>query len=243
MNTKRPLIGCTTYRRQVSADPEIWIDGLMPTYTSALLAAGAIPVLIPLTLAQPDLLELFTQLDGVLLPGGGDIDPARYGGQHHPTLYGIDPLRDEVEVFVAQQAVAQDKPLLAICRGHQMLNVALGGSLWEDVLDLMPEAHRHAYFQGFPRSLLSHEVHLAADSRLARILGQSHKPVNSLHHQGIRTLGANLRPMAHAADGLIESIEVVDHRFAIGVQWHPEEFFQTDTATLALFQAFVEACR
>jgi putative glutamine amidotransferase len=123
-----------------------------------------------------------------------------------------------------------------------MLNVALGGSLWEDVLDLMPEAHRHAYFQGHPRDMLTHEVHLTADSRLARILGQSHKPVNSLHHQGIRELGANLRPMARATDGLIESVEVIDHRFAIGVQWHPEEFFRTDKATLGLFEAFVHAC-
>ena len=243
INAKRPLIGCTTYRRQVSVNPDIWIDGLMPTYTAALLAAGAIPVLIPLTLKQDDLLDLLAQLDGVLLPGGGDIDPARYAGQSHPTLYGIDPLRDEVEIFVAQQAVTQDKPLLAICRGHQLLNVALGGSLWEDVLDLMPEAHRHAYFQGYPRNLLSHEVQITADSRLAHILGQHHKPVNSLHHQGIRQLGANIRPMAYASDGLVESIEVIDHRFAIGVQWHPEEFFQTDQATLGLFEAFVTACR
>lgn len=243
MAVKRPLIGCTTYRRVVSEEPKIEIDGLMPTYTSAILAAGGLPVMIPLTYDDETLVTLFAELDGVLLPGGGDIDPLRYGGSpDNAAVYGVNPLRDHVEIFMAQKAVEAGKPLLAICRGHQVLNVALGGSLWEDVLELMPNAQRHAYFHGYERNLLAHSVRICDDSKLHYIFGSVEKAVNSIHHQGIKRLGAGLTPTAYAPDGLIESVELREHPFALGVQWHPEEFFGTDRNTLALFEAFVAAC-
>lgn len=244
MALKRPLIGCTTYRKVTSQDPFIMIDGLMPTYTNAVLAAGGLPVMIPLTLGDTDLLELLDQLDGLLLPGGGDIDPQVYGGNRdNAAVYGVDNNRDRVELLLAKQAVEQEKPLLAICRGHQVLNVALGGSLWEDVFELMPNAQKHAYFHGYARDLISHDVRICEDSRLNSIMGVNSKAVNSLHHQGIKRLGAHLTPVAYAADGLIEGVEIQDHRFAMGLQWHPEEFYSRDTQTLALFQAFVGACQ
>lgn len=239
---KRPLIGCTTYRKSFA--PGRVIEGLMPTYTNAILAAGGIPVMIPLVVSGDALVELLAGLDGVLLPGGGDIDPVRYGGNgENAAVYGVDPLRDELELAVARCAIDKDIPLLAICRGHQILNVSLGGSLWEDVFELMPNAHRHAYFAGFERDRISHEVRVCRDSVLYGLLGSEQKPVNSLHHQGIKRLGNYLSPVAYAPDGLIEAVELRDHRFAVGVQWHPEEFYSVDSGTLALFEGFVAACR
>lgn len=242
MPTKRPLIGCTTYRKTTSQDPLIMVDGLMPTYTGAVLAAGGLPIMIPLTMNDNDLLDLFEQLDGILLPGGGDIDPNRYGGSiDNAAVYGIDETRDHVELFLAKQAVDNDKPILAICRGHQVLNVALGGSLWEDVLELMPNAHKHAYFRGHPRNLHAHDVRIQENSKLFDVMQVDCKSVNSIHHQGVKRLGSHLTPTAFAADGLIEGIEIQDHRFAVGVQWHPEEFFKEDEQTLSLFKAFVDS--
>jgi putative glutamine amidotransferase len=144
---------------------------------------------------------------------------------------------------MAKTAVEEEKPLLAICRGHQILNVALGGSLWEDVLELMPNAQKHAYFSGHARDLVAHDVRICEESRLYNIMGTDNKAVNSIHHQGIKRLGAHLTPIAYAADGLIEGIEIQDHRFAMGIQWHPEEFYGQDKQTLALFEAFVNACQ
>jgi putative glutamine amidotransferase len=239
----RPLIGCTTYRKETMIGYPVEIDGLMPTYSSAILAAGGLPVLIPQAIPHDELDLLLDELDGLLMPGGGDIEPTRYQGSIHDKIYGVDGRRDDIELFLAREAVARDKPLLAICRGHQILNVAMGGTLWEDVLDLMPNADRHAYFIGYERDRISHDVRICSDSKLAKIAGEEYQPVNSLHHQGIKRLGSSLTPVAYAPDGLIEGIEIQDHRFALGVQWHPEELFRAHAGAAALFEAFVDACR
>ena len=174
----RPLIGLTTYRKEAVIGYPIDIDGLMPTYSNAIVAAGGLPVLIPQAVGEEELSLLLDELDGLLIPGGGDIDPARYNGQHHDKIYGVDERRDEIELFLAREAVARDKPLLAICRGHQILNVAMGGTLWEDVLEMMPSADRHAYFIGYERNRISHEVRICEDSRLAEIFQSDSQPVN-----------------------------------------------------------------
>ncbi len=242
MTTKRPLIGLTTYRKKVSDAPAIHVDGLMPTYTDAILAAGGLPVMIPLTYNNEQISELFEQLDGILLPGGGDIDPHRYGGNLNGKVYGIDDQRDRIELWLAREAILNDKPVLCICRGHQVLNVALGGSLWEDIVDLMPDAIIHAYFRGYERNLLSHQVDISATSCLAQTINfNGLKYVNSIHHQGIKDLADSFVPVAYAPDGLIEGIEIPGHRFAVGVQWHPEEFTHQDSHTLNLFQGLVGA--
>lgn len=243
MHQHRPLIGLTTYRKQASAQPLIEVDGLMPTYTTAVLQAGGLPVMIPLTLSEADLQDLFAILDGIILPGGGDIAPERYGGDPNNKIYGVDETRDRIEFWLAREAVRREKPVLGVCRGHQVLNVALGGTLWEDVFDLMPDALMHAYFRGYARDMLTHTVEICPDSHLARLMGaQEAKPVNSIHHQGVRELAAELRATAYAPDGLIEGIEVPGHPFAVGVQWHPEEFTHRDDEMLALFKGLVEAC-
>ena len=239
--TRKPLIGCTTYRKMSDQTPPIDILGLMPSYLDAVVAAGGVPVMIPLGLSHDDLRIVVEQMDGILLPGGGDIEPAVYQGQGHPTVGGIDEDRDRVELFVAQTAVAQQKPLLAICRGLQVLNVALGGSLWEDVELLMPQAMHHEYVNSHPRNYMAHNVSIEPDSLLAKQLGTQETAVNSLHHQGIRRLAEPLRATAVAPDGLIEAVEVKAHPYAVGVQWHPENLIHNAPHMLGLFQGLVEA--
>ena len=238
---RKPLIGCTTYRKFSDQKPPIDILGLMPSYLEAIVAAGGVPVMIPLGLSDEDLQLVIQQMDGILLPGGGDIDPVRYQGDGHPTVGGIDEDRDRVEVTVARTAVAHQKPLLAICRGLQVLNVALGGSLWEDVELLMPQAMHHEHVNSHPRNYLAHNVTIEPDSLLARQLGRTETAVNSLHHQGIRRLANDLRATAVAPDGLIEGIEVIGHPYALGVQWHPENLIHNVPHMLGLFQGLVEA--
>lgn len=239
---KRPLIGCTSYRRTVEL-PEQTFDmvGLTPTYIRAIQLAGGIPVLIPCGLPQADVEQIFEQLDGVLLPGGGDIDPVLYGGQMHETIYGISPERDETELFLARHAMASEKPLFAICRGVQVLNVALGGTLWEDVKSLMPSGNRHAYYGEFPGTHLAHTVEVESESRLSHYLGAGTVAINSLHHQGIKQLAPTLVQTAVAPDGLIEAVEAPNHPFALGVQWHPEILVNDHPGMLALFEGLVEA--
>lgn len=239
-----PLIGCTVYRARggVDATSTLSLFGLRPAYTQAVVAAGGIPVLIPLGLEEADLHAILARVDGLLIPGGGDIEPKQYRGQNeHATIRDVDPDRDRVEFELIQTAVAQEKPLLAICRGHQVFNVALGGSLWEDIASQMPDPIRHDYFKSYPRGHLPHTVTLQPGSRLATQMDRTETSVNSLHHQGIRDLAPGLTAVAHAPDGLIEGIEISDHPYALGVQWHPEDLALADPAMLALFQGLVAA--
>ncbi|HSH04451.1 MAG TPA: gamma-glutamyl-gamma-aminobutyrate hydrolase family protein [Anaerolineae bacterium] len=234
-----PLIGCTTYRK-TAQDPPIDVFALMPHYINAVRAAGGIPILIPLGLTENELNHIFNRIDGLLLPGGGDIDPAIYQGHMHATVSGIDVDRDRIEFHLVKRAYTEKKPLLAICRGHQVMNVALGGTLWEDVHSQMNDGLKHDY-NDLDRTQRPHQVRIEASSHLARALGRDVSPVNSIHHQGIRQLSPKLIPTAWAPDGLIEAIEAPDHPFAVGVQWHPENLVTSDDAMLNLFKAFVTA--
>ena len=240
-STHRPLIGLTTYRKtSVKANP-VAVYALMPSYVEAVIAAGGVPLLIPLGLDEEALGTLLARLDGLLLTGGGDIAGEHYDSAHPDFIFDVDPDRDRVELFLAREALAKDVPLLAICRGHQLMNVALGGSLYEDVLRLMPSAIKHDYWGEYPRNLLSHEVTVCADSLLARRLGRTTVRVNSLHHQGVRDVAPGLVASAHAPDGLIEGLEAPDRRYALGVQWHPENLIYDAPPMLSLFQGLVEA--
>lgn len=253
MPTTRPLIGCATYRKTLNrsrpaedAEPDAAapseVYGLMPTYTRAVLDAGGLPVLIPLGLDAEHLHALLQRLDGVLLPGGGDVEPAQYGGDDQdPSLRDVDVARDRAEFTLIRRALEDDKPLLAICRGLQVVNVALGGTLWEDVHSRMPGAMRHDYNDVKGRDYLAHDVAIRPGSHLQEILGTSTIGVNSLHHQGIRTLAPSLQAVATAPDNLIEAVEASDRRFALAVQWHPETMLQAEPRMTLLFRRFVEA--
>ena len=214
---------------------------LMPSYIDAVAAAGGVPLLIPLGLDEVALTTLLAHLDGLVLTGGGDVAGEEYRSEHPDFIFDVDTDRDRVELFLARQAMAEQLPLLAICRGHQLLNVALGGTLYEDVLAWMPGAIKHDFFGEHPRNHQAHTVAIEPGSKLAATLGRREASVNSLHHQGIRDLAPGLAAAAHAPDGLIEGVEAVDHPFALGVQWHPENLIHDVPEMLALFRGLVEA--
>ncbi len=240
--TRPPLIGCTTYHKTVDQNPPLEVFALMPSYVRAIQTAGGLPVLIPLGLSDAELEGLFERLDGVLLPGGGDVDPTCYGGRpEHPTLRDIDEARDHTELRLARLATARQKPLLAICRGLQVFNVALGGTLWEDIRSDKANAIAHDYFRTYDRDYLAHEVTVKPGSRLEAALQADCVRVNSLHHQGIRHLAPELTASALAPDNLIEAVEVSGHPYAVGVQWHPENLLQVVPQMLGLFTGLVQA--
>lgn len=233
-----PLIGLTT-----SASVDVYPERAYTNaaYVHAIQQAGGVPVLLPPQLAGSAREELWRRLDGLVLSGGGDVDPARFGEARHPTVYDVSAARDELEIDLTRRALAEATPLLAICRGIQVLNVVLGGSLYQDIpSDLRsPIAHTQKERRDQP----THAVKVQEGSRLARILGRLEVDVNSFHHQAIKDLGRGLHAVAAAPDGVIEGAEVVEHPFAMAVQWHPEELVGHDSTARALFRAVVEAAR
>jgi len=209
------------------------------SYVHSVVQAGGVPVLIPPTLSGEMLRRVYETLQGLLLPGGVDVDPALYGQTAHGSLSRLDRNRDQTEISLARWAFEDRMPILGICRGIQVLNVALGGTLYQDIPSQVGStiAHRRVDIE---RDWPAHLVKLAEGSRLFQVLGQAELEVNSLHHQAIETLAAPLRAVAWAPDGLIEGVERQDGTFCIAVQWHPEEFPALSPHQL-LFRALVEA--
>lgn len=224
---RRPLIGITSY--QDDAAWSVWRQraSLVPqTYVDAVVRAGGTPVLLP---PQPGgTAHLLTALDGLLFAGGPDIDPALYDAEPDPRTGEPHPARDSWEFDLLQDALARDLPLLGVCRGLQVLNVALGGTLVQHLPD--------GSHQQVPAVYARRKVRIDPDSRLGSVLGTG-TDVSCYHHQAADTLGAGLRATAWSADGTVEALELPDRRFTLGVQWHPE----TDLDDLRLFAAFVTA--
>jgi putative glutamine amidotransferase len=232
---KPPTIGLTT---EVDANGFFVIR---PEYARAVEKAGAVPVLLPLSdpARVPALLD---EVDGLMLTGGSDIDPALYGETTHPTTKGVRE-RDDFEIALTHEALRRDLPLLAICRGQQVLNVALGGTLVQDIPSQLPTAGAHR-LQDVPRWQSAHEVSVLPGTRLREILGRDVLAVNSFHHQSVKDLGRDLRVAARArTDDVIEGIELPGRRFAVGVQWHPEAMWNQTPDHQELFRAFTEAAR
>jgi len=234
-----PVIGLTT-NRLASTNPLAPNHGVSEAYIQAVSEAGGIPLLIPLGLPERDWQVLAARLDGILLTGGSDLDPAIFNGTPHPRVYDVDPQRDALEMALVQRATQTGQPFLGICRGAQAVNVALGGTLYTDIADLFPGALRHDWYPDIPRDYRAHAVTLDPSSRLAGILGTTQPQVNSLHHQGLQHIGAGLAVSGHAPDGMVEAVELPGHPFGIAVQWHPE-WLRDDPAMRALFRAFVQA--
>ena len=215
---------------------------IQQAYLDAILTAGGLPILLPTSLPINALPELVNRFNGFVLSGGGDVDPALYSGHLDTTIHSIDPERDAFELALIPLVRATDKPLLAICRGMQVLNVALGGSLYEDIASALPAALRHDWYPNYPRDYLAHTVEIEPGSRLAEILGTHKLRTNSLHHQAIRQPAPALEVVAHAEGGVIGAVELPGKRFAIGVQWHPG-CLREEPAMQRLFSEFVNAAR
>lgn len=244
--THRPVIGIATQTLEAAPGGELppcWIMG--QRYVRTLTAAGAVPWLVPLIPDDPASLDAICErLDGLFLTGGVDVDPSRYGESREPFCGRSDPARDAVEIHLIRWALRERKPILAVCRGIQVINVALGGSLYQDVASQWPGTIKHDYFptkEKPARDYLAHDIEVPRGTRTAEVLGPGRLPVNSMHHQAIKALAPGLTPSAFAPDGVIEAVEAADERFLIAVQWHPEELAERDARMRRLFTSFIDA--
>ncbi|MBN2369152.1 MAG: gamma-glutamyl-gamma-aminobutyrate hydrolase family protein [Vicinamibacteria bacterium] len=213
---------------------------LRKTYIRAVESAGALPfIVVP---GRPaDVSEILAFMRGLFLTGGGDIDPALYERDAHPTLDGVSHERDAFEIALVKAALTRDLPVLAVCRGLQILNVACGGRIIQDIASEIPGAVEHQ--PGGDRRAIAHEVELLHETRIRAILGTNRVAVSSTHHQAVDTLGDGLVVSARSpADGIIEGIESPNRRFVVGVQWHPEDFWDMVPGFAPLFSAWVQAC-
>lgn len=230
--SSRPLIGITSYAEEIRWG--VWTEdaALVPlAYVRAVEHAGGRPLVVPPS--EDGLEETLDALDGVIFSGGGDLDPELYGAEAHDATEAPRKERDAAELGLLKAALERDMPVLAICRGSQLLNVARGG----DLVQHLPESVGHEQHRHEPGSFSDHDVEVAAESRLGGLLGDR-APVKSHHHQGYGRIGSGLREVAWAEDGVVEGLEDGDKRFALGVLWHPEE-----GEDFALFKGLVEEAR
>ncbi len=207
-------------------------------YTDSLLAAGGLPMVVPLTLNDEARSQYLGQCQGLLLPGGIDVLPDFYGAQPEPNLGPVDPLLDSYQIGLIQEAMEQKLPILAICRGHQLLNVVLGGTLIQHIPQQAPWLNHNQDME--PRWPF-HSVMALAGSKIADVFGEKFQ-VNSFHHQAVDRPAPSLKVTATAPDGVVEALEHQDHPFVVGVQWHPEGMWNHSPETLKFFCRFVEAC-
>jgi putative glutamine amidotransferase len=214
----------------------------LATYTRAVDLAGGAPILIPLNLSDGTLRATFERLDGLLLQGGVDVNPQEYGEALAPYCGEVDAARDATELRVTRWALKEHLPILAICRGVQVLNIAAGGSLYQDIAAQLPDKLHHPHVPGNPYNFHAHSVEIAPTSRLAHALGVTRIEVNSLHHQALKLIAPGFHVTARAPDSIVEGIESNDReQFALGVQFHPEWMVDDDARMIGIFQEFVRA--
>lgn len=218
------------------------VDGVFAgdDYTAGIAEAGALPVVLPVGLEDEAIEALADQLDGLLLTGGVDLDPAYFEEEPIPQLGEVSPARDALEWKLTQVFLARDKPIFAICRGLQVLNAVAGGTLYQDLHAQKRKILQHT--QLAPRWHASHEVTLTPGSKLQAIFGTDRIRVNSFHHQAVHKVAPGFIETAVAQDGVIEAIESLHHRYAVGVQWHPENMWRRQPIFHKLFQTFIDNC-
>ncbi|MCS7175291.1 gamma-glutamyl-gamma-aminobutyrate hydrolase family protein [Pseudothermotoga sp.] len=230
----RPIIGVTC-----SVDQDAL--RLNMNYYQALEKAGVLPILIPILQHPENLFQLAEILDGILFSGGVDIDPHHYGEEPRMGLGQITPDRDEIEIELCKIFFEKKKPIFGICRGVQLINVALGGTLHQDVKSELKDVLKH--YQEAPAYAPTHTVFIERDSLVFSIVGSEKLLVNSFHHQAIKMVSPFLKVVARASDGVIEAVESFDQdHFVLGVQWHPERMFEKHIEHFKLFDRFVKEC-
>lgn len=241
MSDLRPLIGITT--TYSSGRNGSTLLACPRTYFEAIEIAGGVPVGVPMA-SESTLESLFDRLDGLLFSGGEDVAPELYGEDSLPGLGRIQPERDRVELTLARWALERDKPVLAICRGIQVLNVAAGGTLFQD-LDSQRSSgldHRESTLRG-ERGYVAHDLKVLPDTRLARAVGEGPHPANTHHHQAVKQLGDGLTATGYSDDGLVEAVESDSRGWVIGIQCHPEDLWREHEWAHDLFTTFVEEAR
>ncbi len=234
---RMPIIGITCHTHTDSSPR----SAVGQTYIDAVVAAGGVPLCIPIGLDDAGLQATYELLDGLLLPGGEDVAPEQYREERHPMLGPVDEARDYLELTLATCALREDLPILGICRGIQVLAVAAGGTLYQDLTSQVPSVGGHTG-RGLGRDYLSHEIDITAGTMLGGIIGHERVGVNSFHHQAVCNVPDGFLVSARSTDGVIEGIESGEHRFVVGVQCHPEGMWQTTGPRFSdLFRAFVAA--
>lgn len=235
----RPVIGIVSrripFQHQKRSYPRY---GVAIGYCGAVEAAGGTPLILPLTRDQVVHETLYGLLDGLLLPGGHDLDPHHYGEEPHPRLEEVDPLRDHTELELTRRALEDDMPVLGVCRGIQVLNVAAGGTLLQDI-GAQADGECLQHFQ-LGEEWLAHTIDVHEGTLLHGILGADTVRVNSYHHQAVKDVAPGFRVSAVAGDGIVEAVESESRRFALGVQWHAEMLYHHRDFNLALFRRHVE---
>lgn len=237
-----PVIGISTNFHTVDKGKFLGMERIYinKDYVDAVIKAGGIPVLFP-PVEDSDTIQTYTGLcDGFILSGGGDINPLLYGEAPHPQLEEIHTGLDRAQWALTETILKTRKPLLAICRGIQLLNVVLGGSLWQDISAIHRPVMLHS--QTGPRSDKFHRIKITPDSILGKLFGKELE-VNSFHHQCINALGRNLNISATTDDGIIEAVEMTDRSFGLGIQWHPEMLLSASDEMLPLFQELITHCK
>lgn len=234
-NKKKPVIGITA---RVEKDQTYSLD---PVYGKAILQSGGLPLIVPIV-DEEDIPALCERLDGLIVTGGGDINPSLYGEEPHLRLGAVYPGSDLYEKELILNFLKLDKPFIGMCRGLQMLNISLGGTNYQD-LESQFEGTLYQHKQMALRTHRTHSVTLEDDSQLLSIMGEKSFHVNSFHHQGVKDVSKELKVAARAADGLVEALESDKYQFVMGIQWHPEEFaVEGDEASKKLFDRFVKEC-
>jgi putative glutamine amidotransferase len=236
MPDERPLIGLNCRYESNAQYPARDHIGHYVPYHRALLAAGALPLLVPVVDDQATLSQYLDRLDGFVFTGGRDVPPEAYGQEPHPDTQECDPERFSCDKVLAQLVLKRPMPVLAICMGVQLLNVVYGGTLIQHIETDVRHSAKEPGNDSF------HSVVLEEDSLLSQILGATRMEVNSAHHQAVDRLAPGLRVLARAPDGIVEAVQMTDRDFFLGVQWHPERILERPEQ-LRLFEAFVDACR
>ncbi len=237
----KPLIGITGRKDQSARLVSVPMVSVGESYVRAIHKVGGTPVILPPVMQPEDWATLLRRLDGILFSGGEDISPEHYNESPTEWMGGVDIERDASELKLVPLALQQNIPILGICRGHQVLNVALEGTLFQDMPSQIPGVGDHAYMPARPLETLIHPVTITAESKLAKILGHTTFEVNSAHHQSVHKAGRGLVVVAHSPDGIIEATEMPGHHFCVSVQWHPEAMVKITETMWPLFKAFVDA--
>ena len=239
----RPVIGITCSRsvggRWCDYDLGHFIEFAFDAYSQAVLNCGGAPLLIPICQSKSSLAAICGQLDGLIFSGGPDINPRFYKDEPHHGLKDVDENQDEMELELSRQALAADVPILGICRGLQLLNVAMGGTLYQDIALQVPKACNHS--PRADRGTVTHKVRIEPNTRLQETLQRTSLWVNSKHHQAVKAPAPGLVISAVASDGIIEALEDPTRPFLLGVQWHPEGLWKKDAAARKLFKALIAA--
>ncbi len=235
----RPLIGITSSTSASDSSAKNPQDRLNSAYSRAIALAGGIPVILPNLEGDGTINAYLDRLDGLLLSGGADVDPCRFGETVLNESVEIDSTRDAAELPLIRAAVERDVPILAICRGIQSLNIALGGTLYQDIPAQIPSEIEHK--QKAPRPEATHTIEVATGSLLAKVAGETSFPANSFHHQALKAVAPGLTIVARAPDEVIEGVENRKARFLLGVQFHPEELVSWSDPARRLFEALVKA--